>query len=447
MGLFGSESTPSVEVGKLTYQSSHWRPADAGDNRVAARRTSLALLLVLCGAPTGSMQAQLAPKAELCTRSTVVPIAPPATPLPSEDSSAAVTRFTFIAYGDTRGQYDGRSLQPDHKKVVDAMVDAIHDRAKGENPVRFVLQTGDAVVDGRIAAQWNVSFNPLINRLTVGAETPYFLAVGNHDVTSIPDVTSPERIAGLCNYFAANARLIPPEGSAHRLKDYPSYGFGYGNTFFLTFDAAIPDDPTQFDWVKAELERIDRRRYPNVVVFEHQPPISSGPHGGPLIESASATLRAFYLPLFRQHHVRLLLTGHDHLFEHWVERYRDSSGAHRLDQIVTGGGGAPAYAYVGEPDLREYLAENAGSRLEVEHLAKPSADARRNPLHFIVVSVNGEDIRVEVVGVDRGKGFAPYGGGRSATAVLTDPSPEPARSPTRTSQARSARTRGITSRP
>ena len=299
------------------------------------------------------------------------------------------------------------------------MLAAIKSRANGPEPVRFVLQTGDAVTDGRIAAQWAVSYNPLINRLTVGAEVAYYLAVGNHDVSDAPFATSPERRVGLCNYFAANARLIPPEGSPHRLKNYPSFGFGYGNTFFLTFDTAIADDTLQFSWVKSELARLDRGRYPNIVVFVHQPPISSGPHGGPRVEPATTILRFFYMPLFRQHHVRIVFSGHDHLFEHWVERYRDSAGAHRLDQIVTGGGGAPPYGYAGEPDLREYAGEAGAEQLSVEHLVRPSADARKNPLHFVVVSVNGPDIRVEVVGVDRGRGFAPYEGGSST--VLADP--------------------------
>jgi 3',5'-cyclic AMP phosphodiesterase CpdA len=300
------------------------------------------------------------------------------------------------------------------------MLAAIRARANGPDAVRFVVQTGDAVVDGRVAAQWNVSYNPLIDRITT-AGIPYYLTVGNHDVTSARVASSPDRIVGLCNYFAANARLIPPDGSAHRLNGYPSFGFGFGNTFVLAFDTAIADDTTQYAWVKSELTRLDRRRYPHVVILVHQPPISSGPHGGPRIEPATATLRDFFMPFFRQQHVRLVLSGHDHLFEHWVERYIDSSGAHRLDQIVTGGGGAPAYAYSGEPDLTDYLAQGAGEQLKVEHLARPSSDARQNPLHFVIVSVNGAEIRVEVVGVDRGRGFAPYGG--ATTTVLTDPRP------------------------
>ena len=221
------------------------------------RRATLAAVVSLTLAVTTVRIADgqiVGPGAPHCPRSAVIPIAPPAIAMPDESASAAITRFSFIAYGDTRGPYDGRALQPDHEKVVEGMLAAIKARANGPDAIRFVVQTGDAVTDGRIAEQWNASYNPLINRITVGAEVPYFLSVGNHDVTSFPIVTSPDRIAGLCNYFAANARLIPPEGSPHRLNGYPTYGFGYGNTFVLAFDTAIPDDTLQFFWVKAQLE-------------------------------------------------------------------------------------------------------------------------------------------------------------------------------------------------
>jgi hypothetical protein len=34
-------------------------------------------------------------------------IAPPATPLPAEADSRSASRFSFLAYGDTRGRRDG----------------------------------------------------------------------------------------------------------------------------------------------------------------------------------------------------------------------------------------------------------------------------------------------------------------------------------------------------
>lgn len=344
-------------------------------------------------------------------------IKPPAVPLPSESATANVKKFSFIAYGDTRGRHDGTELQAEHTLVMEAMLGAIKKAAGTPDAIRFVLQSGDAVVNGSIAQQLRVSYVPIIERLTQEGGVPYFLSVGNHDVGNSYDLTDVRRVAGLRNYFAANAKLIPSETSARRLKGYPTYSFGYGNTFFLAFDSDIPDDTVQFNWVKSQLEGVNRSRYTNIALFFHHPPFSSGPHGGANVEKNAATLRSKWMPLFRANHVRLLLTGHEHLFEHWVEHYTDASGAHRIDEIVTGGGGAPLYAYTGEPDLREYMSANAAQKVQLEHLAKPSVEPGGNPFHFVVVHVDETELSLEVVGADWGRRFAPY---RSSGVVMKD---------------------------
>jgi hypothetical protein len=119
--------------------------------------------------------------------------------------------------------------------------------------------------------------------------------------------------------------------------------------------------------------------------------------------------------------VRLLLTGHEHLYEHWVERYKDATGTHRIDEIVSGGGGAPLYAYTGEPDLSDYVKANSAASLTHEHLARPEREPGANPFHFTIVHVDGENISIEVIAVDWAKGtFNPY---RSNSASLNDPRP------------------------
>ena len=100
---------------------------------------------------------------------------------------------------------------------------------------------------------------------------------------------------GLKNYFAANGKLLPPEGSPRRLTGYPTYAFSYGNTFVLLFDSIIANDSTQLNWVRAQLEGLDRRRYVNVVVVCHHPAFSSGPHGGANVEFQAATMRTLYM--------------------------------------------------------------------------------------------------------------------------------------------------------
>ncbi len=351
----------------------------------------------------------------------VAALVPPRTPFPAEAATAGTTRFAFIMYGDTRGRHDGSLVQAEHQLVIESMLSTIRKAATTPDPIRFVVQSGDAIQDGSVVAQLNVSYAPLINRLMREGDVSYFLAVGNHDVGNAVDLADARRMSGLRNYFAANAKLIPAEDSPRRLAGYPTYAFGYGNTYFIAADSDIPDDTTQLAWMRSQLAGIDRRRYTNVAVFFHHPPFSSGPHGGATLERQAASIRAKWMPLFHQYHVRLLLTGHEHLFEHWVERYTDAGGAHRIDEIVSGGGGAPLYTYRGEPDVRAYVSQNAAEKVSLEHLARPSSDPGANPFHYVVVHVDGDRINIEVVGVDWGKGFAPY---RSSTATLSDPRPD-----------------------
>jgi 3',5'-cyclic AMP phosphodiesterase CpdA len=347
------------------------------------------------------------------TLAQVQSIAPPRNPLPSEATSAAVTKFSFIVYGDTRGRRDGTEVQHEHSLVVDGMLAAIKRLQNTEFPVKFVLQTGDAVVNGGNAQQWNTSFVGLINKLTTEGGVPYFLAPGNHDVTAASSLESRQRQQALQNYLHAMAALIPPDGAQRRLSGYPTYAFGYGNTFFLALDSNIADDETQFNWAASQLKGLDRSRYVNVIAFFHHPIFSSGGHGGSKVEAPTAALRARYMPLFRAHHVRALLTGHEHLFEHWIERYTDESGPHRMDLLVTGGGGAPLNGYQGEPETATYIKANASAKVQVEHLVKPGMRPGDNPYHFVIVRVDGRQMDLEITGIDWGKDFRPYQSNRS----------------------------------
>ena len=368
--------------------------------------------------PGGSSAQIVPPSAPEASAQQVVAIEAPLLPLPPEAESADVARFSFIVYGDTRGRRDGQDVQYEHSLIVQSMLRTVASLRAGPDPVRFVLQSGDAVVNGRDPTQWNVSFVRLINRLTREAGLPYFLAPGNHDVTSSADLNSAQRLLGLSNYLSAMSRLIPPDGATRRLDGYPTYAVGFGNTFVLALDSNIAQDPTQFAWAAAQLEGLDRERYVHVVAFFHHPAYSSGPHGGSVVERPTAAVRATWMPLFREHGVDLIFTGHEHLFEHWIERYQDETGQwRRMDQIVSGGGGAPLYLYEGEPDLRAYLAEGAADSVRVTHLVKPGPDRGDNPYHYVVVHVDGPEVWIEVIGVDWGRNFRPY---QSARTTLSD---------------------------
>jgi hypothetical protein len=356
------------------------------------------------------------------TQTTVRPIQPPAAPFPSERETAGVTRFSFIVYGDSRCDCGGingsQEVQTGHAQVVDAAVAKAAALASTPSPVRFALQTGDAVYRGQNAERWDV-FIPIVERLTK-AGLWYYFSAGNHDTSTMP-IGDPTREAGLRNVLAANAKLIPAEGSPRRLSGYPTYAFGYGNTFFIAIDSNIASDRTQLEWTARQLEQLDRARYPNVVVFFHHPVFSSGPHGGAgrmasdgsrapdRTEPQTQAMRDLYTPLFRKHHVRMTLTGHDHLLDHWVERYEDGGKTYRMDHVVTGGGGAPHYVYSGDPDVHPYERANAAQKVKVEHIMRPGERAGDNPFHFLLFQVDGDKLDLEVVGTGPAE-YKPYKG-------------------------------------
>ena len=49
------------------------------------------------------------------------------------------------------------------------------------------------------------------------------------------------------------------------------------------------------------------------------------------MEPPTVALPNRYMPLFNANHVRFAFSGHEHLFEHWVEHYMDTTGTHRMD--------------------------------------------------------------------------------------------------------------------
>lgn len=335
------------------------------------------------------------------------PIDPGGVLLPAESASANETKFSFIAYGDTRGAADGYTLQAQHKAVIDRILSVMPSQESSGFPVRFVVQSGDAVTNGRFGEEWNTSFTPLIERLIHEGRVPYFFAPGNHDVGTMP-VGNPDREAGFRNATLAMSRLWPAEGSSRRLDGYPTFAFGYGHFFFVALDSNIPSNPVQLDWVKKQLEGLDRRRFPHVVALFHHPPLTTGPHGGPLVEQQALALRRLYLPLFRTHHVRMTITGHDHLYDHFIEHYEDRTGRHRMDHIVSGGGGAPIYSYRGEQDLDAYAAGTSPHVVSVDHAMRPGVQEGDNPHHFVIFEVDGDRMWVQVVATVAAP-FLPYG--------------------------------------
>jgi 3',5'-cyclic AMP phosphodiesterase CpdA len=94
----------------------------------------------------------------------------------------------------------------------------------------------------------------------------------------------------------------------------------------LFLDANHPDQ-AQAEWLDA---RLSEPGPPFRVVVFHQPAFSCGPHG------STRAVDRWWVPVLEQHHVALVLNGHDHYYE----RFRS---ANDVTYLVNGAAGAELY--------------------------------------------------------------------------------------------------------
>jgi len=197
-------------------------------------------------------------------------------------------------------------------------------RAVDAHGVRLVLTTGDNVYlghgdtagTGNEDDDWYSSFYEpyryVLNRV------PFFPTVGNHDAA---DTESSDDRAQLADNLFLEQRFRPcvERGSAS-MDPGLFYRFQVGaNLEFICIDTSIAsgmdvehffDDPAHAAWVRAALAAGGARwRIP----FGHHPPFCAGPE-----HTNTAAMVERLVPLFRKAGVRLVLSGHEHNFQHAV---------------------------------------------------------------------------------------------------------------------------------
>jgi len=236
------------------------------------------------------------------------------------------TPFTFLSYGDNRSDHDAHAL------VVSRML---------QHQAPFVINTGDMVSDGPDEEHW-LKFFEIEADLVI--DTPLFYTIGNHEEE---DHEAPEPFIRL---------LVPPKAA----EDHPTYySFDYSNSHFIVLDGhaeveagvncifrinAFEEcfDEDQMAWLKADLQAANAdETVMHVIVITHV-----GPYSSKKGRSGSAQMRAL-LPLFAENKVSLIISGHDHYYEHGLTN-------NGINYVITGGGGAPLYETKGTVGATAY---------------------------------------------------------------------------------------------
>jgi hypothetical protein len=311
---------------------------------------------------------------------------------------ARAERLAFFVIGDYGNSSSGQ------RAVAAAMTRELVKRRQGENPVRFVLTTGDNIYGrffhlfdtGGRDARWRAAFFEPYEEIL--RHVPFYPTLGNHDGNS--SESREDLAAYLDNFFF-------PGGKPAR---YYSFSFaGLADFFALDTTANTESGPPrpsygpqseQVAWLKSALAR---SQAPWKIAYFHHPPFSAGPRHG-----ASLRELAHIHQLLVSAGVQVVFNGHEHNFQ-FAERNGPSGG---IQYVVSGAGG----------ELRS--GRVTGQRMRAAHIAGWAPQR-----HFLLVELDTEEMRI-----------MPLAG---EPVHVTDPDgkpvPLPLRIPRRTAQTRTSR--------
>ena len=306
---------------------------------------------------------------------------------PHPDTAAPLA---FAAIGDFGTGIRHPSTPDRQQREVAAALEA----AVAAHDVRLILTTGDNIYAGRTLLgvpvgatgdeddDWFFTYYQpyryLLNRI------PVYPSIGNHDgnETEVND----DRDQVMDNFYLAER--LAGEEQAGRASIGPGlfYRFRYGSDVelvcldssrrFLLFGERFFRHPNHQPFLEAAFPPADGKPPRWRIPFAHHPPYCAGPMHGNSVSSLE-----HLVPLYRRAGVKLVLSGHEHNFQH--------SRADGIDYFVTGGGGK---VRGGRP----------------KGMAEARTAAWAAACHFLLVRVEGAEARVTPIGGD-GKPLAVQG--------------------------------------
>ena len=247
------------------------------------------------------------------------------------DKSRKLAFFVIGDYGTGK---------PPQYEIAEAMWREFEQRSRSDNPVRFVLTTGDNIYSDRILgfiptksgdkdSHWEWKFFQPYERLL--RNIPFYPTLGNHD--SKGSESTGDLGAYLDNFF-----FPTPEPARYYTFSFGGLAefFALDTTSHTTFDTALgtneealrqPYPGSQMQWLRQALAAA---KAPWKIAYYHHPPFNAGPGHGASLNS----LRPL-VDLSRQSGVQVVFNGHEHNFQ-FSER-NEKTG--KVRYVITGAGG------------------------------------------------------------------------------------------------------------
>jgi predicted phosphodiesterase len=213
------------------------------------------------------------------------------------------TAQNIVIYGDSRTNHDI------HKKIVAAILK--------EKPI-MVFHTGDLVFNGKMKSQWD-NFHSIISPLLKIAK--FYPCYGNHELKS---------------KLMADYYKLPNKGRWYSVDTLGIH--------FVVLDnyAKYGKKSKQYKWLNEDLKNNNSKF---TIVVMHKPPFTTTKHA-----AGSKKPRKKLVPLFEDHKVDVVFSGHVHAYE--------KSVSNNVLYITTGGGGAPLHSQISSSQYCKLFVKN-----------------------------------------------------------------------------------------
>ena len=275
-------------------------------------------------------------------------------------------------------------------RLAKAMYELYLEKSSSDNPIRFVITTGDNIYADKRSS-------PTITRSSPGSGDkdshweakffwpyrdvlryiPFYPCPGNHDGDESEQPGDLE--VYLDNFFLATR--------------YYSFRFSRLAEFFSLDSTAnsklngkmiYSKNGEQHQWLKGALEGAARAQIPWIIPYFHHPPHTAGPRTQP-------SRRLSYLEeLFERSDVKVVFSGHEHNFQ-----FSEPTGTGRIRYIVTGSGGKPS----SDADLRS-RPDFRGQNVQPARMKMAKIAYWTDQFHFLHVEIQGDEMTVQVQGVN-----------------------------------------------
>ncbi|PRP80746.1 putative inactive purple acid phosphatase 27-like [Planoprotostelium fungivorum] len=205
--------------------------------------------------------------------------------------------------------------------------------AKGD--AHLVLHVGDVAYAVGYSAQWDEFLEQI---RPVAEAVPWMTLPGNHERDWINDITiNVTDSGGECGIPYEKRFLMPTSG-----RDQPWYSFDMGPVHFVTMSTEHPFQvgSVQNDWIKKDLESVDRSLTPWVFFSGHRPMYidSDGweqPDGDLTV---AVQLRRHVEPILVQNNVDVCFWGHHHSYQRSCHVNNEKCGSGPVHFVVGNAG-------------------------------------------------------------------------------------------------------------